>query len=101
MLSESQVLQQGVRHRGTCLSTGRVSSVRPAGLPEFAASGHRPCLSPLRHPQRHYTQSASPLILLPPVLNHHQPLGHPFVGNAGALQLAAPGMQLPANWGTT
>jgi hypothetical protein len=67
------------------------SSPPPAIAPAFP---HFP------HPQRHYTQSASPLILLPPVLNHHQPLGHPFVGNAGALQLAAPGMQLPANWGT-
>jgi hypothetical protein len=36
------------------------------------------------HPQRHYTQSASPLVLLPPALIHPQHLGYPFVSNAGA-----------------
>ena len=47
------------------------------------------------HPQRHYTRSASPLVILPQPLVNAKPPGHRLEGNTGTLQLSPPGMQLP------
>ena len=70
----------------------------PYGQPAYLSSpppAIAPALPHFPNPQRHYTQSARPLVLLPPPLVNAKPPGHRLAGNTGTLQLSPPGMHHP------